>query len=171
MRVLLVTALLCPTILMAKDDDAPPPTPVNSCEGSEVFDADKGKCVDPQSSSLDRDDIYQTVRQLAYAGRYLDAQGVMEALPENDAGRLTYMGFTHRKLGNMTRAMAFYEEAIAQDPANIAARSYMGQGFVDQGRIEDAMAQLEQIRLHDGRGTWSERSLKNAIATGRTYSY
>ena len=146
MRILLALALACPTLAMAKDDDAPPPAPVNSCSGGKVFDDSKAECVDPKNSSLERDEIYLAVRQLAYAGRYLDAQEVMKALPEGDPGRLTYMGFTHRKLGNLDLAMMYYRDAIAKDPANIAARSYMGQGFVTEGRMDEAKEQLALIR-------------------------
>ena len=88
-----------------------------------------------------------------------------------DPGRLTYMGFTNRKLGNLVAANMFYEQAIEADPGNILARSYMGQGFVEAGRVPDAVAQLKLIRAHGGAGTWAEKSLRNAIATGTTYSY
>ncbi len=172
MRIVLAAALALPTAVFADGgDDSPPPTPVNSCDAGQVFDADKGTCVNPKHSSLDRDALYLAVRQLAYAGRYVDAQSVMEALPENDPGRLTYMGFTHRKLGNLDLAMVYYQQAIDQDPANILARSYMGQGFVEEGRMSEAMVQLSQIRAYGGTGTWSETSLRNAIETGTTYNY
>lgn len=173
MRIILTVALTAPSALFAAGGGGsePPTTTVNTCKDSQVFDVNEGKCVDPKNSSLDRDDLYETVRQLAYAGRYLDAQGVLEAMEADDPGRLTYMGFTHRKLGNMDLAMVYYEKAIAADPANILARSYMGQGFVEDGNVSLAMAQLQQIRAHGGSGTWAETSLRNAIATGTTYSY
>ena len=99
------------------------------------------------------------------------AQSVLEALPENDPGRLTYLGFTHRKLGNLELAMVYYQKAIDQDPANILARSYMGQGLVEEGKISQAMVQLAQIRAYGGTGSWSETSLRTAIETGKTYNY
>ncbi|WP_300029181.1 hypothetical protein [uncultured Roseobacter sp.] len=173
MRLLLAAALSVPTIAFAAgggSDEPPKPTTV-FCTGSKVYDEDKKKCVQPQESSLERDERYQTVRQLAYAGRYHDAQQVLDTMDPADPGRLTYMGFTHRKMGNLTLANMFYEQAIAADPANILARSYMGQGFVAEGRVQEAVAQLKAIRAHGGAGTWSETSLRNAIATGTTYSY
>ena len=173
MRVLLATLITFPSILAADGGggDSPPPTPVNTCKGSEVYDDDKGECVDPKHSSLQRDELYLAVRQLAYASRYLDAQAVAQAMPKNDPGRLTYMGFTHRKLGNFDLATAYYNRAIEIDPTNILARSYMGQGFVEAGRLAEAMAQLELIHQYGGAGTWSDISLRTAIATGATYNY
>ena len=172
MRTLLIASLLLPTIVFADGgNDEPPAPPASDCKGAQVFDEKSGKCVDAKESSLDRDQLYATVRQLAWAGRYHDAQNVLDAMDPQDPGRLTYMGFTHRKLGNNGLAMMFYREAIDRDPANIMARSYMGQGLVEQGQVTKAIAQLQAIRRHGGSGTWSETSLRNAIATGATYNY
>lgn len=172
-RILLGTALFLPTTLFAAggNDEPPPPKPAIACEGAQVFDERTRRCVTPKESSLQRDQLYQTVRHLAYAGRYTDAQTVLDAMDKNDPGRLTYMGFTHRKLGNVELGMMFYEQAIAQDPANILARSYMGQGMVEEGDVKGAMVQLRAIRAHGGSGTWAETSLREAIATGTTFSY
>lgn len=124
-----------------------------------------------EQSNLDRDTLYETVRQLAYAGKHHEAQTILDLMDENDPGRLTYMGFTHRKLGDTAKANFYYERAIAMDPANHLARSYMGQGFVAAGRIADAKEQLREIQARGGTGSWSETSLRAAIATGTTYSY
>ena len=172
MRILLAAALALPTVALADGgNDSPPPKPATTCAGGQVFDADQGKCVNPEQSNLDRDELYLAVRQLAYAGRYQDAQTVLQALPENDPGRLTYLGFTHRKMGNLVLAQQYYQQAIDRDPANILARSYMGQGFVEEGKIDEAMEQLSLIRAHGGAGSWSETSLNHALVTGGTFNY
>lgn len=172
MRILLSAVFLAPTLALADGgNDSPPPKPAVSCEGAKVYDKKTKTCVDAQESNLKTDEIYLTVRQLAYAGRYDDAQTLTQALPEGHLGRLTYMGFTHRKLGNLELANVFYEQAIAENPNNILARSYMGQGLVEAGDMVGAVAQLRAIRAHGGAGTWSETSLQNAIATGTTYNY
>ena len=172
MRFMIAAALARPTVVFAAGgDDTPPTKPVVSCKGAKVYDPSQGKCVDPQNSSLERDEIYLAVRQLAYMGRYSDAQTLLEYLPEDDTGRLTYLGFTHRKLGNADLAMTYYRKALELDPTNNLARSYMGQGLVVQGKVTDAIVQLKLIRANGGKGSWSETSLRNAIATGSTYSY
>jgi hypothetical protein len=57
------------------------------------------------------------------------------------------------------------------NPDNLLARSYMGQALVEQGQVDLALAQLSEIRMRGGRGTWAETSLANAVATSVTYSH
>jgi len=173
MKAFLFIALTCfpVSVFAAGSVDEPPSNPIVNCTGGQVYDAQSKKCVDPKKSQLDRDVLYEAVRHLAYAERYHDALTVLAAMPENDTGRLTYMGFTYRKLGQTERAMTYYREAIRLDPANVLARSYMGQGLVAEGDFIGAMAQLDLIRMHGGSGSWSERSLRTAIATGQTFNY
>lgn len=172
MRFLLATALTLalPTgLLAAGGGDSTPSKP--KCEDGQVYDKKVKKCVAAEESSLDTDTLYETVRELAHAGRYADAQTVLAAMPQDDDRTLTYLGLTNRKMGNTEIAMHYYTQALIANPANILARSYMGQGLVEQGKIADAMIQLRAIRDHDGSGTWAEASLRTAIATGQTYTY
>lgn len=172
MRIFLVPFLLLPSLVLADGgDDEPPPKPAVICDGAKVYDEKTKTCVDAQDSSLETDQIYLAVRQLAYAGRYPDAQDLAQALPVGHDGRLTYMGFTHRKMGNQALATAYYQQAIAENPANHLARSYMGQGLVAAGDLVGALIQLRAIRAHGGAGTWSETALYQAIDTGTTFNY
>jgi len=152
-----------------------PPKPTETtetCTGIQVWDTKTKKCVNPQGTSLDPDTLIGAVRELAYAGRNKDAQGVLQVIAnQNDDLVLTYWGFTHRKLGKADLAQAFYTRAITQNPDNILARSYMGQGFVEQGRIEEAIAQWREIKARGGQDSWAEASLREAIRTGITYNY
>ena len=143
----------------AGGDETAPPKPKVSCEAGQVYDKKTKSCVMASNESLTPDDLYQTVRSLAYAGRYADAQTVLAQMPQDDDRTLTYLGFTHRKTGDDVASMAFYAQAVQQNPANILARSYMGQGMVEKGNIADAIAELRAIRDHGGAGTWAEASL------------
>ncbi|MGJ8626639.1 MAG: hypothetical protein ACSHXB_06735 [Sulfitobacter sp.] len=172
MRVLLVAAMAfaVPTGLLAAGGESSAPKKPK-CEDGQVYDKKVKKCVAAEESSLDTDALYETVRALAHAGRYTDAQTVLAVMPQSDDRTLTYLGFTNRKMGRMDVAMGYYTQALAINPANILARSYMGQGLVEQGKITDALAQLRAIRDHGGTGTWAEASLRTAIATGQTFTY
>jgi tetratricopeptide (TPR) repeat protein len=141
------------------------------CETGLIYDKKTKTCVTAQESNLDVDSLYENVRELAYAGRYDDAQVVLAQMPANDDRTLTYLGFTNRKMGNMDAAMTYYTRALEVNPANILARSYMGQGFVEQGRVTEAVAQLRAIADHGGQGTWAEASLRTAILDGKTSNY
>lgn len=173
MRILLAAALsmILPTGLLAAGggDEKAPTKP--KCEEGLVYDKKTKTCIVAEDSSLDVDTLYQTVRQLAYAERYADAKVVLAAMPQNDDRTLTYLGFTHRKQGQIDLAMAYYTRAITVNPGNILARSYMGQGLVEDGNIIAAIEQLREIRSHGGAGSWAEASLRKAIATGRTFNY
>ena len=125
-----------------------------------------------EESSLNQDGLYDAVRELAYAGRIEDAQAVLSTMSDQTSARvLTYWGFTHRKLGNRALANAYYDQAIAQNPDNLLARSYMGQGFVEEGQFGLAMIQWKEIRARGGANTWPEAALRQALETGATTSY
>ncbi|MDX2482780.1 MAG: hypothetical protein QNK42_03890 [Pseudodonghicola sp.] len=155
--------------------DSTPPKPTETtgtCEGVQVWDPETETCVDPKEGALDADTLYRAVRELAYAGRYTDAQGVLRAMPDQGADRvLTYWGFTHRKMGHRVLARSFYERALAANPDNLLARSYMGQGFVADGDTDAAIAQWREIKARGGAGSWAEASLREAIRSGLTYNY
>jgi len=143
-----------------------------SCKGVKVWDTKTKTCVNPRGSRLDQDVLMGAVRELAYAGRNEDAQGVLRQMrDQNDDLVLTYWGFTSRKLGKGDLARVYYTRAITRNPGNILARSYMGQGLVADGRVDEAIEQWREIQARGGAGTWAEASLREAIRTGITYSY
>ena len=168
-------AVLAPTLAFAAgSENVTPPTTNTSvqCKDGKVWDVKAEACVDARDSSLNDDDRLEAVRELAYAERYEDAQTVLAAVVDQTDDRvLTYLGFTHRKMGNVAAGMTFYEQAIAQNPDNLLARSYMGQAHVEAGEMLKARAQLTEIRTRGGRDTWAELSLRMAIESGSGYSY
>jgi tetratricopeptide (TPR) repeat protein len=150
-------------------DETAPTKP--KCKSGEVYDKKTKSCVSTSRHNLDTDALYENLRELAYAGRYDDAKEVLAQMPADDDRTLTYYGFVNRKLGDMDAAMTYYARALEVNPANILARSYMGQGFVTQGKMTEAIEQLRAIWDYDGKGTWAEASLRDAIQTGTTYNY
>lgn len=177
MRIALALVLAAvPGIALAaggNDWNAPKPTETTKeCKGVKVWDPKKKRCVKPKGANLDTDTLYGAARELAYAGRYQDAQGVLRAMADQTDDRvLTYWGFTYRKMGDRGQANTYYQKALARNPDNLLARSYMGQGFVSDGRLADAREQLQEIRARGGAGTWPEVSLAQAIETGQASDY
>ncbi|MCX8508093.1 MAG: hypothetical protein ORN49_04305 [Rhodobacteraceae bacterium] len=172
----LALGLILPGVAFAAgSDSAEPPAPTETtakCKKTEIWDEKTQKCVDAQSGQLDNDTLYQAAREQAYAGRPDDALVVLHAMTEGETDRvLTYMGFATRKAGDMAGGMAYYQAALAKNPDNLLTRSYMGQAFVEQGKITLAQAQLDEIVARGGAGGWPEQSLRHAIETGATYSY
>jgi Flp pilus assembly protein TadD len=178
MRMILAATLaLAPQLAFAAgSDDSEPPTPTETtteCAKGEVWDEKTSTCVKAEdSSSLDNDQRFGAVRELAYAGRPDEALAILATMTEGETARvLTYQGFLLRQTGKVEEGIAAYERAIALDTTNILARSYYGQLLVQMNEMELATLQLAAIRMHGGGGTWAERALSDAITTGVTYTY
>lgn len=177
MRMILAAALaLAPQLALAvgSDDSAPPkPTATTTeCAKGEVWDEKTKACIKAEDQSLNDDQRYGAVRELAYAGRLDEAMAMLATMTEGETSRvLTYRGFLLRQTGRVEDGIAAYERAIDLDPANILARSYYGQLLVQMDERQLAQAQLDAIRTAGGTGTWAETALARAITTGVTYSY
>lgn len=177
MRLILATALiLAPHLALAVgSDDSEPPKPTETtteCAKGEVWDEKTKTCVKAEESSLNDDQRFGAVRELAYAGRHDEALAVLAAMTEGETSRvMTYRGFLLRQTGRIEDGIAAYERAIALDPANILARSYYGQLLVQMDELALAEDQLTAIRANGGTGTWAERALQSAITTGVTYTF
>ena len=177
MRLILAAALaFAPQLAFAVgSDDSEPPKPTattTECEAGMIWDEKTKACVKTEEQSLNDDQRFGAVRELAYAGRYDEAMAVLAAMTEGETSRvMTYQGFLLRQTGEIEAGIAAYERAIAIDPANVLARSYYGQLLVQMDEIAMAEDQLTQIRARGGAGTWAERALETAIATGVTYTF
>ncbi len=177
MRKFAIAALIAvPAIALAAgggDDKPPKPTQTTTeCTNGTIWDEGSKSCVAPKDARLDDETRYLAARELAWAGRYAEAIDVLGTMMDPTEDRvLTYLGFAHRKSGDMAEGMAYYQQAIARNPDNILARSYMGQAYVQLGDIEMARAELREIRARGGRMTWAEVSLDQAIRSGRGFSY
>ena len=178
MRLITTAAALCllplAGLAAGSDDTEPPPATQTSteCVKGQVWDEETKSCVDAESGLLDDDARFRAVRELAWAGRPEDALIVLSAMTEGKTDRvLTYTGFANRKAGRMDEGLAAYNEALALNPDNLLCRSYLGQAYVELGKIQLAQLQLDEIRARGGNGLWAETALESAIRTGETHSY
>jgi tetratricopeptide (TPR) repeat protein len=156
------------------EDEAPPAATETTtvCEEGLIWDEKTETCVVPEKESLNNDQRFQAVRELAYAGRAKDALVVLATMTEGDTDRvMTYRGFALRKSGDLEGGIAAYETALARNPDNILAHSYYGQLLVEMNEMDLARGHLLAIRHAGGTGTWAEASLERAIATGVTYAF
>ncbi|MCY4335067.1 MAG: hypothetical protein OXC60_10390, partial [Litoreibacter sp.] len=129
---LALVACLTPAFALAAGSDSPTPPKTTKtsteCKAGQVYDEKTSVCVDKSSSLLGDDQRYEAVRELAYAGQYQRALGVLDVMEQTDSRVLTYRGFIARKTGNMDAAMTYYTAALEADADNLLARSYLGQG-------------------------------------------
>ena len=121
MRLILVAALaVVPQFAFAAGtEDSTPPTPTETttdCAKGEVWDEKTGACIKAEDSSLNDDQRFGAVRELAYAGRPDEAMAILAAMTEGETSRvLTYRGFLLRQTDQVEEGIAAYERAIALD--------------------------------------------------------
>jgi tetratricopeptide (TPR) repeat protein len=155
-----------------EDTSAPPEKTKTSteCTDGKIWDEEKKECVDAKKSGLDDDILFKAARELAYAGQYENSLKVLDAVKDQNSARvLNYRGYSNRKAGRMELGMSYYKQALQADENYILARSYMGQALVEQGQIEEAKAQLIEIRDRGGEGTWAYRALLETLGGVRHY--
>lgn len=61
---------------------------------------------------------------------------------------LNYLGYAHRQLGLFADAEAYYEQALAIDPMHRGANEYLGEMWIELGRMKEAgerLAMLDRI--------------------------
>jgi tetratricopeptide (TPR) repeat protein len=134
-----------------------------ACKPGYVYDANKQTCV--KSSSMNDEQLYQQGRDLALAGRYEEALGVLAAVRnQNDSKVLTMVGYSHRKLGRFDKGMAYYQQALAIDPNNADTREYLGEAYVETGRMDLAKAELANVEALCGTECEQYEDLAAAIA-------
>jgi len=160
------TFLALPALAAGSDSTSPPkPTETSTkCEDGMVFDETTKTCIKSSAELIDDDIRFAAVRELAYEGRYASAMMVIDSASDQEDPRfLNYRGYVNRKLGDLDTAMVFYKRALAKDPDYVLARSYMGQGLIEQGDLAGALAQLREIDARGGRDTWAYASLDQAL--------
>lgn len=171
----LALALSPAAVFAAGGGDATPPTPTETtktCAEGLIWDIATESCMTPDESTNDDSARLNDARELAYQGLYQAALDVLDTLDDPQAPlALTYYGFSHRKAGRVSLGMQYYNAALEADPNNLLARSYMGQGFAASGDVALAQAQLTEIQMRGGGGTWAAAALQQAIATGTGPSY
>ncbi len=57
-----------------------------------------------------------------------------------------YLGYSHRKLGNLEASLSAYQEAIELDPNYAQAREYLGETYLAMGQMDKAMEQYNKLK-------------------------
>ncbi len=170
-RLLVATALVALALpAFAIDGEPVPPRPIEvSCPDGRVWNPGARECQEPSLRWLDDDGLFEAARSAAADGQYATALAALGAMSDPEAPRvLTQKGFVHRLNGDWALGRRFYERALAADPDDHLARSYLGIGFVQAGDLGAARVQLAEIRARGGAGSEAEAALVEALAGGRT---
>ena len=134
---------------LAADTGGSDATP--TCPRGHAYDNGSKKCVRIKTRAMSDDSLYEQGRQLAKAGHYKDAIATLSLVKRQDDARvLNYLGYSHRKLGDIEKGLAYYRQALAIDPENTLVREYLGEAFVTTGKLELAKEQLREIEKRCG---------------------
>lgn len=126
----------------------------------------KKECRNQQSGSLNDDQLYQAGYWLARAGKYEQALvQLRKAKNKEDPRILNYIGYSTRKLGRVAEAMTYYEKALSINPDYTVARAYLGEAFLEQGKLDLAKAQLGEIEKRCGQSCVEFAVLSGQIAS------
>jgi tetratricopeptide (TPR) repeat protein len=135
------------------------------CANGFVFDKGKGICVRGTSGLIDDRRLLAEGRLLALGGRYEHALSLLEAVRnKQDTMVQTYIGYSKRKLGRIDEGLAHYKVALELDPNNLNAREYLGEGYVQAGRTDLALAELGTLEKLCGTECEEYELLQMAIA-------
>ena len=101
----------------------------------------------------ERSEAYGHLAKLLMASEYPDQAEVCllnaQRLAPDDFRWPYYLGHVHRSKGQLTNAVAHFEQALRLRPADLAALVWLGQLYVDVGRPEAAEPLLTRARsLH-----------------------
>ena len=138
--------------------------PVHKCSQGKVWSNSAKKCVAANSGLLPDDELIEQGRQLAVAGYYDEAIGVLQAVSSKvDPLALTYLGYSYRKIGDVEHGMALYHKALRFDPDSVVTHEYLGEGYAEAGEIELALAELARVKDLCGTQCEEYRDLAEAI--------
>ena len=132
----------------------------------------KPECKKNQSGQLNDDQVYQAGYWLAQSGKYNEALAQFKkAKNQNDPRILNYIGYSTRKLGRVAEAMTYYRKALKINPDYTVARAYLGEAYLEQGKVDMAKEQLAEIKKRCGNScvefTTLSGQIKSFVSTGK----
>ena len=111
---------------------------------------------------------YAQAAKLVEAGDYADAIPLLQKTVAKDtknADAYNLLGYSHRKLGDVETALANYGKALELDPEHRGANEYLGELYLELGRLDAARERLEVLDKACFFGCEEFSELKAKIAT------
>ncbi len=100
------------------------------------------------SSAPPPDPNYTKARTLIDAGSYADAIPLLEkvvvAKPKS-ADAFNYLGYSHRKIGQIDAALKNYNRALELQPKHLGANEYLGELYLELGELSKAEERLDVL--------------------------
>lgn len=89
-------------------------------------------------------DVKRLVEKGAYKEAAAKAEDVLGGDPRS-ADAYNYLGYSHRKLGNLDKARAAYDRALKIDPNHVGAHEYYGELQIELGNLPAAEKHLVEL--------------------------
>ena len=117
---------------------------------------------EPTASNPDYDNAVRAVKN----ERYRDAIGYLTNVLADEpkyADALNQLGYSHRKLGDFTKAIAYYTRALSIDPDHRGANEYLGEAYLEINNLPNAELHLERLRAICGTSCEEYRELYASV--------
>jgi tetratricopeptide (TPR) repeat protein len=117
-----------------------------------------------------QDPNYAAAVSAIQAKNYAQAIPLLEQVVAKDpknADAFNYLGYSNRELGQMDKALAFYQKALAINPDHRGAHEYLGELYLKTGNIKAAEVQLAKLDDLCTFGCEEYRELKRKIAAAK----
>ncbi len=119
-------------------------------------------------------DSYDAAAKLVKAEQYDQAIQKLKALLREHPGHANAwnaLGFSQRMVGDLDAAATAYSNALTITPNHNGALNYMGQMFVQTGRIEEARELLVKLETACGPECEDYKQLRRAVEDGKAGKY
>jgi tetratricopeptide (TPR) repeat protein len=98
------------------------------------------------SSSIDTQ--YAKAKTLVEKRDYKSAVPVLDQIVAKDsrnADALNLLGYSYRKLGDLQKALTYYNRALAIEPGHLGANEYLGELYLEMKDVAKAQQRLEVL--------------------------
>ena len=101
-----------------------------------------------------------------FTGALEELRGLAEDSPQADVYNL--LGYTLRKTGDFETSLTYYTKALELQPDHKAAREYLGELFVETGKMDKANEQVASLTRLCPNGCEELEDLQKFIASNGT---
>ena len=101
------------------------------------------------SSGNSQASLYQQAKKLIDNEQYAKAIPLLQKSIQQKgeyADALNLLGFSNRKLGDMTKAMTYYTKALNKEPKHLGANEYMGELYLELNNLPKAEERLAVLK-------------------------
>ena len=109
---------------------------------------------------------YERAVELIEAEDYEAGLRILEKVNRKEPGNadvLNMLGYAHRKLDRMETALGFYREALAIEPRHLGANEYLGELYLETGKLDLAEGRLAELVAACPSGCEEREELAEAI--------